>query len=47
MSGGDMYVYGTQEGRDGYDCIEWIAQQPWCNSKVTMAGNSWLGTTQW
>ncbi|KAI5363911.1 putative xaa-Pro dipeptidyl-peptidase-like domain, cocE/Serine esterase, alpha/Beta hydrolase [Septoria linicola] len=46
-SGGDLVVYGTQEGRDGYDCIEWIAEQPWCNSKVTMAGNSWLGTTQW
>lgn len=47
MSEGDCYVYGTQEGRDGYDSIEWIAEQPWCNGKVTMAGNSWLGTTQW
>ncbi|GIZ45817.1 hypothetical protein CKM354_000896800 [Cercospora kikuchii] len=46
-SGGDFFVYGTQEGRDGYDSIEWIAKQPWCNSKVAMAGNSWLGTTQW
>lgn len=47
QSGGDLYVYGTQEGRDGYDCIEWIAEQPWCNGKVAMAGNSWLATTQW
>ncbi|KAI4934951.1 hypothetical protein J4E86_011393 [Alternaria arbusti] len=46
-SGGDLVAYGTQEGRDGYDCIEWIAQQPWCNKRVSMAGNSWLGTTQW
>ena len=46
-SGGNLLVYGTQEGRDGYDSIEWIAAQPWCNKKVTMAGNSWLGTTQW
>ncbi|KAF5580074.1 acylase diesterase [Fusarium pseudoanthophilum] len=46
-SGGDLYVYGTQEGRDGFDCIEWIAQQSWCNERVAMAGNSWLGTTQW
>ncbi|KAF9871027.1 acylase and diesterase protein [Colletotrichum karsti] len=46
-SGGDLHVYGTQEGRDGYDCIEWIARQPWCNERVAMAGNSWLGTTQW
>lgn len=46
-SGGDFHVYGTQEGRDGYDSIEWIAQQTWCNTKVAMAGNSWLSTTQW
>ncbi|KAF5972967.1 acylase diesterase [Fusarium coicis] len=46
-SGGDLYVYRTQEGRDGYDCIEWIAEQTWCNGRVAMAGNSWLGTTQW
>ncbi|KAK2032979.1 alpha/beta-hydrolase [Colletotrichum zoysiae] len=46
-SGGDLVAYGTQEGRDGYDCIEWIAQQAWCNKRVSMAGNSWLGTTQW
>ncbi|CAN9296911.1 unnamed protein product [Alternaria alternata] len=46
-SGGEFHVYGTQEGRDGYDSIEWIAQQSWCNTKVTMAGNSWLSTTQW
>ncbi|KAI8300733.1 hypothetical protein K4K59_001390 [Colletotrichum sp. SAR11_240] len=46
-SGGNLHVYGTQEGRDGYDCIEWIAQQTWCNKRVAMAGNSWLATTQW
>lgn len=46
-SEGDMAVYGTQEGRDGYDTIEWIGVQPWCNGSVGMAGNSWLGTTQW
>ena len=40
-------MYGTQEGRDGYDSIEWIAKQKWCNEKVAMAGNSWLATTQW
>lgn len=46
-SEGDIFVYGTQEGRDGYDTIEWIAAQKWCNDSVALAGNSWLGTTQW
>ncbi|KAL6242184.1 hypothetical protein RBB50_010732 [Rhinocladiella similis] len=47
FSEGDAYVYGTQEGRDGHDSIEWIATQRWCNGSVGMTGNSWLGTTQW
>jgi putative CocE/NonD family hydrolase len=46
-SEGDMPVYGTQEGRDGHDAIEWIGTQVWCNGAVGMAGNSWLGSTQW
>ncbi|KAH7393684.1 Alpha/Beta hydrolase protein [Cadophora sp. MPI-SDFR-AT-0126] len=46
-SEGDFFVYGTQEGRDGYDTIEWIASQPWSNGSVGLAGNSWLGTSQW
>lgn len=46
-SEGDMPVYGTQEGRDGHDAIEWIGTQSWCNGSVGMAGNSWLGSTQW
>jgi len=28
------------EGRDGFDTIEWVAAQPWCNGKVGMAGSS-------
>lgn len=38
---------GDQEGRDGYDAIEWIARQPWCNGSVCLVGNSWLGRSQW
>lgn len=37
----------VEEARDGYDVIEWAAQQPWCNGKVTMAGTSALSITQW
>ncbi len=47
MSEGDIHVWGSQEGRDGYDLIEWLAAQPWCNGKVAMAGNSWLSIVQW
>jgi hypothetical protein len=32
---------------DGYDTIEWIAKQPWCNGKVAMFGPSYWGATQW
>jgi putative CocE/NonD family hydrolase len=32
---------------DGYDTIEWLAQQPWCNGKVGMMGFSHLGAAQY
>ena len=35
------------EGADGYDTVEWVAAQPWCNGKVAMDGGSYLGTVQW
>lgn len=28
---------------DGYDTVEWIAAQPWCNGKVGMSGRSAMG----
>ena len=36
-----------QEGRDGCDAVEWVAEQSWCTGKVGMAGNSWLTIAQW
>lgn len=38
---------GTQEGRDGYDAIEYVAKLPWCNGNIATAGNAWLGRAQW
>jgi uncharacterized protein len=38
---------GLQVGRDGYDLVEWIAQQPWSNGQVVMYGGSFVGMTQW
>ena len=32
---------------DGYDSIEWIAKQPFCDGKVAMYGGSYWGATQW
>jgi putative CocE/NonD family hydrolase len=32
---------------DGYDTVEWLAQQPWCNGKVGMLGYSHLGAVQY
>ena len=32
---------------DGYDTIEWIAEQPWCDGNVAMFGPSYWGATQW
>lgn len=46
-SQGDSPFLGSQEGKDGYDLIEWIATQDWSNGKVGMAGNSWLAISQW
>lgn len=46
-SDGDIQTFSIQEGRDGADVIEWIAGQPWSNRNVGMAGNSWLGISQW
>lgn len=34
-------------GMDGYDVVEWIAEQPWCNGKVAMWGQSALGVIQY
>jgi len=37
----------ANEGRDGHDVVEWFAQQPYCNGKVTMWGGSYAGFDQW
>jgi hypothetical protein len=37
---------GWGERQDGYDTVEWVAAQPWCNAKVGTFGPSALGITQ-
>jgi len=36
-----------QEGRDGYDTIEWAAAQPWSSGRVGTWGLSYPGAVQW
>jgi putative CocE/NonD family hydrolase len=38
------YIHDTE---DGYDTVEWIAQQEWCDGNVGMAGGSCVARTQW
>src|SRR5215208_47931 len=45
-SGGVFEPY-QQEGRDGYDTIEWAARQPWSNGAVGTFGLSYPGAVQW
>ena len=45
-SAGTFEAY-RQEGRDGYDTIEWAAVQPWADGKVGMFGLSYPGAVQW
>jgi putative CocE/NonD family hydrolase len=45
-SGGDFSPY-QNEGRDGYDTIEWAARQPWSDGNVGTFGLSYPGAVQW
>jgi putative CocE/NonD family hydrolase len=37
----------VNERQDGYDTLEWLAAQPWCNGDAGMFGGSYVGLTQW
>jgi uncharacterized protein len=45
-SDGEFRPY-ENEGRDGYDTIEWAAAQPWSNGAVGTFGLSYPGAVQW
>jgi len=45
-SEGEFYTF-VNEINDGYDSIEWLADQPWCTGKVGTYGISYVGATQW
>ncbi|HZS59373.1 MAG TPA: CocE/NonD family hydrolase [Gemmatimonadaceae bacterium] len=35
------------DAHDGYDIVEWLARQSWCDGKVAMWGGSYAGEDQW
>jgi len=37
----------VNEGQDGYDTLDWISNQPWCNGNIGMMGESYFSYTQW
>lgn len=46
VSEGDYYMLRDEawgKNKDGYDTIEWIAAQPWCNGNVGSYGTSYSG----
>lgn len=46
-SEGNIYMIGSHEAQDGYDLIEWLGIQDWCNGKVALSGTSYLAFSQW
>jgi putative CocE/NonD family hydrolase len=45
QSEGEFVKY-LSDGADGYDTIEWIAAQPWCDGRVATMGLSYAAHTQ-
>ncbi|MBR3244721.1 MAG: CocE/NonD family hydrolase [Parasporobacterium sp.] len=46
-SEGNVHMFTHQDREDGYDFVEWLATQEWCNGKIGMTGNSGVAMHQW
>ena len=46
-SEGEFKPLDLEDGLDGHDVVQWIAEQPWSNGKVGMRGGSYGGYNQW
>ena len=46
LSQGKYKLFDEVEQRDGYDIVEWIAQQEWCDGNIGMLGASYLAMNQ-
>ena len=45
QSSGEWYPFAL-EAPDGFDVVEWVAAQPWCNGRVGTMGASYAGSDQ-
>lgn len=46
-SEGEYDTFDARHKTDGYDIVEWIAEQPWSTGRVGMVGASYGAWTQW
>lgn len=46
-SEGTWDPFDPKHKTDGYDLVEWLAHQPWCDGRVGMMGLSFMGWAQW
>ncbi len=46
-SEGEWNPLGAKRKTDGYDLVEWLVKQPWCDGNVGMMGQSYMCWTQW
>lgn len=46
-SEGEYQLMGPVEQTDGYDLVEWVATQPWCDGNVGMVGVSYFSWIQY
>ena len=44
-SEGDFYIY-MNESKDGFDTIEWVGRQPWCNGNIGTYGTSYKAAAE-
>jgi len=46
-SGGEWDPFTPKHKTDGYDLVQWVAEQPWCNGNVGTYGLSYMGWASW
>jgi predicted acyl esterase len=46
-SEGQWNLLDKEEQQDGFELIEWIAKQPWCDGQVAMIGESYYAVIQY
>lgn len=42
-----VFTPWADDFHDGYDTVQWVAEQPWCDGQVGMVGGSYMAWVQW